>query len=99
MIALVREFMYIRFVASCAETFDIQRLIADKTVFLTFVLCRYVTDVTFQQNYRLQSSLEEVKILFSEKHKPYGFSFEASVLPNGLATSVSNHYPRVSLRY
>lgn len=34
--------------------------------------------------------IEEV---FCGKHKPYGFMVEAEVLPNGLAISVSNHYP------
>ena len=78
---------------SYAETFDMQRLLADKTTFKTFKMCRYATDVTFQQSYKPGGSLEGVTKVFSGKHKLYGFKVEASVLPNGLAISVSNHYP------
>ena len=56
-------------------------------------MCRYATEVTIQKSYKPGGSLDEVKKMFSVKHKIYGFKLESCVLPNGLEISVSNHHP------
>ena len=55
------DFMYCRFVDYYAERYSMQRLIDDKTVFKSYKMCRYATDVMFQQSCRPGGSLEKVK--------------------------------------
>lgn len=38
-------------------------------------------------------NMQEVKRYFSRKHKLYGYKIEASILPNGLCTGLTPHYP------
>ena len=92
MIRSISVHAYRRFVQQYASRFTMERLIADKTMFKTYKMCRYATDVTFQQTFRPGGTLAESKKYFSGKHKLYGFKVEASVLPNGMALHVSKHY-------
>lgn len=93
MVSIVSGFAYDRFVTQSNKRFTMQKLVHDKTVFKNYPMCRYATDVTFQQSYRPGGSLQESKRYFSGKHKLYGFKVEVSVLPNGQAVSTSQHEP------
>ena len=93
MIKSISVHAYRRFVQQYASRFTMERLIGDKTTFKTYKMCRYATDVTFQQTFRPGRTSEESRKYFSGKHKLYGFRVEASVLPNELALHVSKHYP------
>lgn len=70
-----------------------RKLIQRNTLFKTYKLARYATDVAFQQNNRPSGNHEEAKKFFSGKHKLNRYKSEVSVLPHGLAVSVSKHYP------
>ena len=50
-------------------------------------------DVTFQQTNRPSGNMQEGKICFSRKHKLNGYKVEVCVLPTGIATAFSKHYP------
>jgi len=50
-------------------------------------------DVTFQQANRPSGNMQEGKKYFSGKHHLYGYKFELSVRPNGLASAYSQHHP------
>lgn len=52
MIKILADFMYSRIVEHYAERYSMQPLIDDKMVFKSHKMCRYATDVTFQQSYR-----------------------------------------------
>lgn len=61
MISITSAFLYTRFVAAYTEHYDMQRLLADKATFTTFIMCRYAAYVTFQQSCKLGGSIEEMQ--------------------------------------
>lgn len=48
-------------------------LVEEKALFKNFKFARDVTDVTFQQSYRISGSLQEGKWFFCGKQKLYGY--------------------------
>ena len=60
-----------------------------KNVQKLYTLLRF----TFQQTYRLPGSLTEGKIFFSGQNELYGVRVEVFVLPKGLVTGLSDHFP------
>lgn len=82
-----------RFVAKAASEWDMDKLHEAEKTFTSFKCARYATDVTFQQALRPSGNIFEGKRYFSGKHKLYGYKCDFSVLPNGLAVCVSDHYP------
>lgn len=69
------------------------KLITDNKEFKKYKMCRYATDMTFQQSFTPGGSIQEVIEYFYGKHKLYGFTVEVSVLTNGLAIGVNEPYP------
>lgn len=90
---VIEPFLFKQSVANWEKKFTMDRLMADKTVFKYSKHALYATDVTFQQSNRPSGNHEEAKGYFSGKHKLYGYKNEVSVLPNGLAINVTEHYP------
>ena len=49
--------------------------------------------ITFHQTDRPSSNMQEGETYFSGKHKLYGYKVEVFLLPTGIATAISKHYP------
>ena len=76
-----------------AERWTMARLVEEKRSFCNFPYARCATDVTFQQANRPSGNVAEGKKYYSGKHKLYGFKVEVSVLPTGIATQCTEHFP------
>jgi len=85
--------MHDLFVKDVAELNPMAELIEQKTRFKNFDFAIEAVDVTFQQANRPSGNMQEGKKYFSGKHHLYGYKFELSVRPNGLASGYSQHHP------
>ena len=70
-----------------------QSLIDKDACFKNHPYALEAVDATFQQTNRPIGNMREGKTYFSGKHKLYGYKVEVCVLPTGIATAFSKHYP------
>lgn len=92
-VSVLHKHIYESLVVEFTSSYTVTKLKSTGNAFKNFPYARYATDVTFQQCFRPSGSMQEGKVFFSGKHKLYGLKVEVSVLPNGLATFCSSHYP------
>jgi len=81
-ISMLRGPLYESLVARNSTVYPMEKMLEEQCNFKHFRFARCAIDVTFQQAYRPNGSMQEGKVYFSGKHKLYGFQMEASVLPN-----------------
>jgi hypothetical protein len=85
----VSPLMYDKLVVQALKEYSMENLYNTNRQFKHFPGALYATDVRFQETNRLTAI--DGNDYFSGKHSLHGFKQEISVLPNGLAVTVSDH--------